>query len=109
MAYQHSAQSEGAWNDRSFLFQMANIGSEIFRALKWQGKDKGIAERAFFRSLELFDLTAGDHKNRARLKEILRSREAWADFFYFDNDYNTTREQWEKYFLEFNYAANNNK
>lgn len=109
MAYQHKQQADGEWARHDLLFQMANIGSEVFRALKWREKGKTeIAQNAFERSLELFELTAADPKNHGhRLKEVLRAREAWIDYFAFDNIYNSTREQWEKYFLAFNYAANN--
>lgn len=106
MAYQHKQQAAGEWNQRSLIFQMANIGSEVIRALNWREKqNEKYARNAFERSLELFDLTAGDPKNRFRLKEVLRAREAWVDFFAYDNIYNSTREQWEKYFFTFNWAA----
>lgn len=88
---------------------MANIGSEVYRAMKWREKNQEIASRAFDRSLELFDLTIADKKNIGRLKEVLRARETWVDFFAYDNSYHSTREQWEKYFLAFAVAANNAK
>ena len=106
MVYLHKQQAAGEWNKRSLLFQMANIGSEVIRALNWREKqNKEYAQNAFERSLELFDLTVADVKNKYRLKEVLRAREAWVDFFAYDNEYNSTREQWEKYFLAFNWAA----
>lgn len=38
--------------------QMANIGSEVGRAAKWLSKDRTeLAEGAFLRALDLFDLT----------------------------------------------------
>ncbi|MEA3449382.1 MAG: hypothetical protein U9Q85_00145 [Patescibacteria group bacterium] len=108
MAYQHKNQAMGEWVVHSLLFQLANIGSEVIRALKWRAKNREqIANNAFERSLELFDLTIADKKNLGRLKEICRAREAWADFFTGNNEYNSTAEQWEKYFLAFNYVANN--
>lgn len=109
MESQYRQQSTDAWTERDLLFQMANVGSEVSRALKWQNEDREIARRAFERSLELFDRTAADKKNVARLKEILRAREMWVDFFAFDNDYHSTRDQWERYFLAFAIAANRGK
>ena len=109
MEYQHKQQAGGKWATHSLLFQMANIGSEVSRALKWQSKNPEIAGRAFDRSLELFDLTIADKKNLHRLKEILRGRELWVDFFACDNIYNSTRGSWEKYFLAFAVAINNKK
>ncbi|MFA6106609.1 MAG: hypothetical protein WC745_02940 [Patescibacteria group bacterium] len=110
MAYQHKKQAGGEWSKSSFFSQMANIGSEVGRAINWRRKEnKAYARGAFERSLELFDLTAADPRNIGRLKEILRAREAWVDFFAYDNEYNSTAGQWEKYFLAFNYAANLNR
>lgn len=109
MAYQHKEQAQGAWASHSLLFQMANVGSEVYRALKWRDKNQSIAQHAFERSLELFDLTIDDGKNIGRLKEVLRAREMWVDFFAYDNIYHSTRDSWEKYFLQFAAAANNAK
>lgn len=106
MEYIHKQQAQGAWATYGLVLQMANIGSEVSRALKWRDKNREIAKRAFERSLELFDLTVADHKNVRRLKEVLRARELWVDFFAYDNFYHSTREQWEKYFLAFAVAAN---
>lgn len=109
MAFQHKEQAEGAWFQHDLLFQMANIGSEVYRAMKWRDKNPQIAQHAFERSLELFDLTIEDKKNVRRLKEVLRARELWVDFFVYDNTYHSTREQWEKYFSAFAVAANNTR
>jgi len=55
--------------------------------------------------LELLDLTTADPKNRRRLREIVRVREALVDHFVYDKVYATTAESWQKYFIDFNYAA----
>jgi hypothetical protein len=52
--------------------------------------------------LELLDFTIADPKNKSKLKELLRAREALADHFFFDNEYNSTDEIWQKYFFAFN-------
>lgn len=110
MVYQHKNLASGEWRKLPMLAQMANLGSEVIRALRWRAKGNGIYARAAFeRSLELFDLTAADRKNINRLKEVLRAREAWVDFFAYDNFYHSTARQWERYFLAFNRAANINK
>jgi vacuolar-type H+-ATPase catalytic subunit A/Vma1 len=102
----HKELAAGRWNDLSLMEQMANIGSEVERTINWRNKNNMEYSRlAFERSLELLDLTVADQKNSTRLKEILRVREALADHFSFDNIYNTTDQQWQKYFLSFNYAA----
>ena len=110
MTFQHQLAEAGRWNNFSLIEQMANIGSEVFRAIKWKEKgDKKTAEGAFFRSLELFDLTTADFKNKYRLKEICRARELFCDFYIGDNQYQQTVEQWKNYFYAFNYAARNFK
>jgi hypothetical protein len=103
---QHQELAAGKWNKLSFVEQMANIGSEVERAINWRKKNNPEYSRlAFDRSLELLDLTVADAKNRCRLKEVLRVREALADYFSFDNIYRSTDQAWQKYFLSFNYAA----
>lgn len=94
------------WGKLSFLEQMANIGSEVQRTILWKRKRKSeYAKLAFFRGLELLDLTIIDEKNKERLKELTRVREMLVDHFYFENEYGTRDEEWEKYFYSFNFAA----
>lgn len=38
MSIQH-IESQKCWKDLSFAEQMANVGSEVERALKWKEKD----------------------------------------------------------------------
>lgn len=106
MSIQHKDLASGRWQSLSLVEQMANIGSEIERTIKWRQKGNLEYSRlAFDRGLELLDLTIQDIKNRFRLKEIVRVREALADHFVFDNSYKTSEESWQKYFLNFSYAA----
>jgi hypothetical protein len=89
---------------------MANIGSEIERTITWKAKKKpDYSRRAFERALELLDLTIADAKNRARLRELTRVREALADHFAFDNDYRSSPESWQRYFTPFLIAARGNR
>ncbi len=106
MLIHHKGLKPERWYRFSLMEQLANIGSDVLRAIRW--KNKGSLEDsklAFERSLELFYLTVSDPKNRKRLKEICRAREAWIDFFAFDNEYQTTDNFWQNYFNDFNYAA----
>lgn len=102
----HQNLSLDHWQKFTFGEQLANIGSEVFRAINWHGKNKQNSQLAFERSLELFDLTAQTKLPFPRLKELRRAREAWCDFFAGNNDYHTTAKQWENYFLQFTYLAN---
>lgn len=102
----HKTLMPERWLKFSLMEQLANIGSDIERTIKW--KENGNMEyskAAFERALELLYYTVEDPKNRRQLKEIVRSREALIDHFMYDNEYNTTDEQWQKYFYQFNYAA----
>lgn len=92
------------WQKLSLIEQMANIGSEVYRTIKWK-KNKDFAQKAFERALELFDLTLQDAKNKFRLKEVARTRECFADYISGNNQYNFTKKYWEKYFYNFNYAS----
>jgi hypothetical protein len=106
MSYQHRDLASGRWNSLSFAEQMANVGSEVERTISWNAKGRtDISKRAFERALELLDFTIADEKNRKRLRELSRVREALADYFAFENDYNSTPESWQKYFRSFLIAA----
>lgn len=108
MTIQHKEAAAGRWQKMSMMEQMANIGSEVERAIKWKNKNnKEYSQAAFERALELLDLTLSCCKNYPRLKEFARVRELLADYFAFDNIYNSTDQSWQKYFYCFNYAARN--
>lgn len=101
----HQDLTAKRWNEYNIFEQMANIGSEIFRTISWRRKDSRLSRQAFWRALELFDLTMADPKNRKRLKEICRAREIAVDYFAGDNQYHSTDQDFEKYFYQFNWAA----
>lgn len=104
--FQHKNTASGRWNQFNLMEQMANIGSEVERMIKWRNKNNiEYANLAFERALELFDLTAIDQKNKNRLKEVLRARELLVDFFKYGNKYKSNDESWRKYFYYYNYAA----
>lgn len=99
--------TEERWFRLPFFSQMANLGSEVGRAIKWKAKDPERSKRAFESALELLDLTIEDAKNqkKSKLIELCRLREILADYFCFDNIYGSSDEKWNNYFYGFNYAA----
>ncbi len=106
MAYQHRDLAAGRWHELSFFEQMANVGAEVGRTISWKNKGRpDISQRAFERALELLDLTISDQKNRSRLRELLRVREALADCYAFENSHQSSDESWERYFYSFQFAA----
>ena len=106
MNYQHQGLAAGRWSQLSFLEQMANIGSEVERALKWRSKhNSAYCQQAFERALELADLTLDNLTSFCRLKEVARLRETIVDYFFGTNEYGCDEAFWKKYFLPFTYAA----
>ena len=106
MNFEHKELAGGRWMDLPFFDQMANIGSEIERTIRWRNKgNANYSQRAFERALELLYLTIDDKKNVSRLRELTRVREALSDFYLFNNEYNSTDLCWQKYFYQFTYAA----
>jgi hypothetical protein len=102
----HQDLARGRWASLSFVEQMANVGSEVERALSWQVKgNKPYSDRAFERALELLDLTLGSAKGLPRLKELARVRESLVDFFAGKNDFASTSGSLKSYFLPFVFAA----
>jgi hypothetical protein len=105
MSIQH-IESQKRWKDLSFAEQMANVGSEIERALNWKEKgNEDYSKLAFFRALELLDFTIAEAKGFPKLKELCRTREALIDYFYFDNIYGSSSKSWRNYFYCFTYQA----
>jgi len=105
---QHRKQSKGDWQKKTFLEQMANIGSEVYRAINWRKKgNEEYAQLAFERSLELFDLSKSSNLTYPQYKELLRMREMWVDYFKYDNEYNSTEEWINKYFVYTTIASKN--
>lgn len=102
----HTDLTQERWNKFSLFMQLANVGCDVSRAIRHRKNGRSVdSSYAFERALELWHLTVADPKNKGRLRELTKAREAFIDFFMYDNEYNTTEEQWENYFYDFNYAA----
>lgn len=103
----HKQLSDGRWFELSFFEQMANIGSEVERAISWKYKNIDFSNKAVERALELLFISINDKKNISRIKEIARVYEVLNDYFYGDNQYQSTDSLWQKYFYNFAYAVRN--
>ena len=108
---QHQQLSSGKWNELSFVEQMAHIGSEVERMIKWREKNQPkFVNHALVRALELIDLTTQQHVDEgSRLKELMRVKECLIDYFVYSNQYHSTDRGWQKYFRAFTYAARVNR
>ena len=109
MGSQHESLAGGRWQELSFIEQMANIGSEVERSIKWKNKNnQQYSNMAFERALELLDLTINKDKSSSHLRELLRLREVLADYFVFENKYCSSDKIWHNYFYAFSFAARRN-
>lgn len=106
MTIQHKTLGSGKWKEMPLCEQMANIGSEVSRALNWRNKGKmEMSQKAVVRALELLDLSLNSSNSFPRLKEIARVREALVDYFYGSNQFSSSEILWRKYFDHFNFLA----
>lgn len=100
---------KNSWHNFSLITQMANIGAEVCRAIKWKKKaNKKIFLNAFYRAIELLDLSINDPKNKIYLKELLRLKELLGDYLIGKNQYHQTDQQIEKYFHYYALAERKN-
>lgn len=107
MNLQHKDLSNGRWAEMPFAEQMANIGSEVSRALNWRKKGKkDLSQKAFNRALELIDITVSSVKRYPKLKELCRVRESLVDFFFGTNQFCSSELLLRKYFDHFAYLKN---
>ena len=104
MTFQLQSLAAGRWFEFSLAEQMANIGSEVSRAIRARGDEKRF-QGAVTRALELFHLTISDPRWRGRLKELTRIRELFCAAVLGSHEYQTTLEDLDRYFYYFAYAA----
>lgn len=82
MNRQHADLASGRWKEMTLSEQMANIGSEVSRALNWRKKgNEEYSRKAAVRALELIDLSLECAESFPRLREVARLREAIVDYF----------------------------
>lgn len=81
------------WAEMPFIAQMANIGSEVGRTLKWKRRgNASMARSAFVRALDLFDLTISVGRMNepflsrdSMLKEVIRARDQFCEEYLSDD------------------------
>lgn len=95
-------EARKTWAEKSIAYQMGNIGSEVYRALKYKDNPRRF-QGCFDRALELFDFTIDalqEKKEFGKLQEVCRAREEFCDFF-LGNSYNTDPNSLQHYYDEF--------
>ena len=105
MSYQHANLAAGRWQTLPLAEQLANVGSDVARAHRWQQKDPQLCEKAFVRALELLDLTIGDSRWKGRRKELTRVRELLCDAMLGGKEYGSDFAGLDRYFYPFAVAA----
>jgi hypothetical protein len=104
-SYHHRDLAAGGWGRLSLAEQLGNVGTEVGRMRRWQGRDERLAAGAFERALELLDLVLADPRWRGRLREIARARELLCDAATGGREHWATLEDLDRYFLAFAVAA----
>lgn len=103
----HREAAAERWFEMSLMQQLGNVGTEVARAAR--AKKAGSEARgwnALVRALELFDLTIADGRwHGPKRREICRAREVVCDFVAGNNEYRSTAESLDRYFLPFAVAA----
>ena len=100
----HLESARASWAKFSLVEQMANIGSEVSRAL--QAKDNQARYLgAVTRALDLFYITIEDPRWKGRLREILRVRELFAAAALGSDEFKTSLEDLDRYFDCFAWLA----
>jgi hypothetical protein len=103
---QHQDLTKDRWANFTLREQLANVGSEVIRAVNWQKKGNiQYATLAFYRALELIDLTLAKPLPLPELSEIARLREVLVDYFGGGNIYQSSEASWKSYFQAFTLAA----
>ena len=100
---------EKRWRNFSFEFQVANIDSEVYRSLRYQGEDR--FRGAYARALELFDLTIEDAEKKhhwEHLREIKHAHEEFCDYFN-GNFFHTDPDKMQQYYDDYALLVNNDK
>lgn len=95
------------WFEFSLMEQLANVGCDVDRAIRYRNKGEFERSQVMFEvALELLHMTLADDKlSTGARKELLIVREALYDYFTGSNEFNSTDEQWYNYFIFFNHAA----
>lgn len=102
---QHSTLAAGRWFEFSLCEQLANVGSEVIRSIKWKDRNRDFSQKAAERALELLCLTIEDPQHRGRLRELTRLYEVLVNDLYGFDDFVPDLPRLEKYFLAFTVAA----
>jgi len=90
------------WQKFSLEQQMANIGSEVTRAVNLKEKNnKELSESSAWRVLEMIDSTLSDTRWKGRLKEVFLLRDVFCDYIFNHGNFSVSGNNLKEYFLPF--------
>ena len=105
MPYQHTGLAGGRWFTMPLVEQLAHVGSEVGRIVRWKEKNPQDCEKAFLRALELLDLTIQDPRWKGRRKELTRARECLCDAISGGSAYGSDLIDLDRYFYHYALAS----
>jgi len=85
--------------------QLANVGSDVARGVRRQGKDQHRCEQALDRAVKLLDLPIADERWKRCLKELTGAREVLCDAMFGRTTYGSDLASLNRYFCHFAMAA----
>ena len=106
---EHLESARASWAKFSLVEQMANIGSEVNRALRAKEGNQNRYWGAVARALDLFYLTVEDPRWHGRLREILRIRELFAAAALGSDEFKTSLQDLDRYFDCFLWLARSDR
>lgn len=102
----HPGLTHDRWERMSLADQLANIGTEVARAARAKCRNDEVRlQKHLDLALELFEFTLDDERWRAQRVEIGRAREIVCDFLAGENEYESSAESLDAYFLPFTYLS----
>ncbi|MDE7313667.1 MAG: hypothetical protein K2N87_18925 [Eubacterium sp.] len=91
-----------SWFAMPIGMQIANIGSEVHRAIRWKNKGDEQKKIGFCnKAIEFLELIKTDPKNEHRKQELDFCIEELQDYFLGENAYHTTDELLIRYYDAF--------
>ena len=103
----HPDLTPDRWGTLTLAEQLGNAGADVGRAIRARegGNELRLASN-LGRALAQLDLTLADPRWAGhRRREIARAREVVCDFLVGDNEFGSTAESLDRYFLPFAMAA----
>ena len=94
-----------SWYAMPIHVQIANIGSEVARAIRWKERDPQKAKNFCNKAIEFWEIVKSDPKNQRRWDEIDAAIEELRDYFLGENVYQTTSEVLTHYYDAFLYRV----